>query len=108
MNTVRVSIISAREALAKGWDLQPSFQRLTQPSKILFAAMKESAMKGVLVVPIMTRNNEVGDGRKRMLVLKSWSTWEANNDVRFRVEGLLGQNTGRGQRLRLASVRVPR
>lgn len=81
MNTVRVSIISAREALAKGWDLQPSFQRLTQPSKILFAAMKESAMKGVLVVPIMTRNNEVGDGRKRMLVLKSWSTWEANKDV---------------------------
>lgn len=38
-------------------------------------------MKGVLVVPVMTRNNEVGDGRKRMLVLKSWSQWEVGTKL---------------------------
>lgn len=75
---VNVSILSATEALGKGWNLQPTFQRKTQPSKALFSALTASAKLGVLVIPVMIRNNEVGDGRKRMLVLQQWEANEKN------------------------------
>ena len=73
---VNVSIFPASEALNRGWNFQPTFQRKTQPSKALFNALTESAKLGVLVIPVMIRNDEVGDGRKRMLVLQQWKTNE--------------------------------
>jgi|ERR1700722_1005421 hypothetical protein len=69
---VTVSILSSYEALKKGWNFQPSFQRQTKPSKALASALKVSAHNEALVIPVMLRNNEIGDGRKRMLVLQDW------------------------------------
>jgi hypothetical protein len=75
---VTVSILSSYEALKKGWNFQPSFQRQTKPSKALASALKMSAHNEALVIPVMLRNNEIGDGRKRMLVLQDWLANEKN------------------------------
>jgi hypothetical protein len=77
--SVNVKVVSAVTALESDWNLQPSFQRSTQPSKSLISAMKTSARNQSLVFPVMLRNgSEVGDGRKRMLVLKQWEAFEKN------------------------------
>ena len=69
---VKVTILSSYEALKEGWNFQPSFQRQTKPSKALASALKVSAHNEALVIPVMLRNKEIGDGRKRMLVLQDW------------------------------------
>ena len=76
MSNVNVATITARDAARSGWNFQPSFQRQTEPSNALTGALKASAKNNALVIPVMLRNNEVGDGRKRMLVVREWAANE--------------------------------